>query len=78
MTNTRNTAETKLMSHAQLTDYRTKAQKEKKILKAVEMKSERSNKMGQKLIPCVPIYRFASCDSSSKQLQVPINNFAFT
>lgn len=78
MTNTRNTAETKLMSHAQLTDYRTKAQKEKKILKAVEMKSERSNKMGQKLIPCVPIYRFASYDSSSKQLQVPINNFAFT
>lgn len=30
MTNTRNTAKTKLMSHAQLTDYRTKAQKEKK------------------------------------------------
>lgn len=78
MTNTRNTVETKVVSHAQLTDYRTKAQKEKKILKAVEMKSERSNKMGQKLIPCVPIYRFASCDSSSKQLQVPINNFAFT
>lgn len=78
MTDTRNTAETKLMSHAQLTDYRTKAQKEKKILKAVEIKLQRSNKMGQKLIPCVPIYRFASCDSSSKQLQVPINNFAFT
>lgn len=78
MTDTRNTIETKLMSHAQLTDYRTKAQKEKKILKAVEIKLQRSNKMGQKLIPCVPIYRFASCDSSSKQLQVPINNFAFT
>lgn len=39
------------------------------------MKYQRSNKMGQKLIPCVPIYRFAFCDSSSKQLQVPINNF---
>lgn len=30
MTNTRNTVETKVVSHAQLTDYRTKAQKEKK------------------------------------------------
>lgn len=39
------------------------------------MKYQRSNKMGQKLILCVPIYRFAFCDSSPKQLQVPINNF---